>query len=253
MRRADAPGPVLLLDGGDLVACARGSPGAPSRDSLAAAFLFEAMGALGYRATGLGERDLCLGEERLRALSRASGVEILCANVRDAASGLLLGRPHRVVRLGAREVLGLPLGGVAVGVTSVLSAEAPEGPLAVEDPVLAARSAVRALRRRADVVVVIAHTGIERAREIAREVAGIDLLLVAHEDSVPREVEFVGSTLLLHPVDRGRAVAVADIALDGGRGAARARGSLVVLNESIADDPAVAALVERYRAAQRPR
>ena len=145
---------MLLLDGGDCFS------GGRAQDSLKAEFLLKGMHELGYGPIGLGELDLMRGQKFLLDIARRNDLEFLCANVYFADTNERLLKPYVVERLGAKKILGVDVGGVRVGVTSLLRLEegtriAPkvEGDreLIVKDPMVTAREIVQELRGKTDV------------------------------------------------------------------------------------------------------
>ncbi|MFN0151540.1 MAG: hypothetical protein ACKVU1_12625 [bacterium] len=216
------------------------------------------MRRLGYRAAGIGEKDLLLGQRYLRDLGERKRVRFLCANLHYADDGKPFADATLIEYLGASTFLGRRFGGVRVGVTSVLWPDdfrrfSPqrEGDreLIIKDPVRATRESVQNLRPRSDIIVLIAHTGIDAAKEIARQVTGIDIVLVAHEDYMPKEASFEGKTILLGTPSKGRAVGVIEARLTDQGKVRAAIGRGVILDESHADDDEMAFLVDEYKAA----
>lgn len=245
---------VLLLDGGDNVS------GGKLQDSLKAEYYYEGLRRLGYHACALGELDLALGQDYIRDLAARKELPLLCANLHDAETGDLFAKPYLIERLGGRKVLGLATGGVRVGITSVMMLDegtrlAPkkdgDRELIVKDPLAAARSAVQELRGKSDVIVCIAHTGMNEAKEIARAVGGVDLMLVGHGNYRNKEPVLVGKTVLMQPGDQGRMVAVLEGKVTPQKKLTGVAGTLVALTDTYPDDEPMAALVTDYRKALR--
>jgi len=106
--------------------------------------------------------------------------------------------------------------------------------------------------KRADVVVLLSHNGVDVDLKLASRVSGIDVILGGHtHDAVPRPVAVAnrgGKTLVTSAGSNGKFLAVLD--LDVGKGTLReARYMLLpVYANLIKPDAAMAALVERLRA-----
>jgi len=241
---------VMLLDGGDNIS------GEKLQDSIKAEYYYEGLSALGYEICGLGELDLAQGQNYILDLTRRKGLELICANLHDAETGELFTKPYAVQRLAARSVFGIPMGGVRVGVTSVMMLDegakiAPkkEGDreLIVKDPLVAARSMVQELRGKTDIIVCIAHTGMNEAKEIARSVGGVDLMLVGHGNYRNKEPVFVGKTCIIQPGDQGRMIAVLESKVSPQKKVTGSVGTLVALTDTYPDDESMAKLVLDYR------
>ncbi len=163
--RAEAPGPVLLLDAGD---CFQGPLPVNASEGKVCQRMFSLLGA---DAVGLGNHEFDYRDcgpdppDRepedpqcaLKQALREAAVPVVAANVRDAETG------DRA--LGLRPYVVLERGGVLVGVTGVVPREtalvsSPGGTrgLVFTDPVEEVRSVVPRMRAEgAGVVVVLAH------------------------------------------------------------------------------------------------
>ena len=216
--RRNADGPTLLVDNGDTL---HGTPLGETAATLPCTAdhpLVATMSLLGYDAMGLGNHDFDYGAAYLHQICRALTFPVICANVdglpRDAVvTRTILRRPSGVE--GA--------GDVAIGLTSVLpeqtglwAKEKLPADIRFSDPVQAARREIAALREEgADVVVVLAHSGIdpreeERAAEnfvtdLAR-LDGVDAIIAGHTHeqfpapSAPQSPSIDPQTGLVHGV-----------------------------------------------------
>lgn len=132
------------------------------------------------------------------------------------------------------------LGGVRVGVFGVVDPALVKGAGAAED---AARGAIRSLREKgAQVVVALAHMPRAKARKLAREAPGADIVLVgADVPELGAPLEQVGGSFLVTPGSKGQVVARLDVHVDAGGGALvdaigpeRAESEIARLSERIA-------------------
>ena len=201
---------TLVLDGGDAI---EGTPlayyaltaaGAPGPDPTIAA-----MNVVSYDAAVLGNHEFNFGLAVLRRSIAQARFPWLAAN---------LGGAERA-GLPVRDAVLLERGGVRVAILGLTNPNVPhwEVPshwagLSFEDPVAAAAARIPEIRARADVVIVVAHSGFERdlrtgeangsdAENCAWRLAqlpGIDLLLTGHthENLPPRAL---GKTVIAQP------------------------------------------------------
>jgi len=168
-----------------------------------AATIMQAHGLIGMDAMGVGEAELAVGPERLTALARQAGLTLLCANLTDRRGR----RPFAERKL-------VDAGGTRVGLFAVLelpatppevSAPLQAAGLRTTDAVAAARAQVKALRGAgAEIVLMLAHTGMPRAKEIATQVPGIHVALVGHSSFRTSTPERAGQTYLVEPGRRGQ-------------------------------------------------
>jgi 5'-nucleotidase / UDP-sugar diphosphatase len=243
-----------------------------------------AFDALGVDAQAVGNHELDLGaalvEERYRTLAR---FPLLAANfASDGAGGVAeLVEPFSVL-----DARGLRVGVIGVGNTSSvgLLKERPSalGALA-RDAAEAVQGAVDALRPLVDLVVVVTHLGLDADHALVRATSGIDLVLGGHQHLTLDEPDeehdcggagegsvvdawgserrcrsrrvpivhsgaygkFVGRVALLLDDEPGRLGAAYD-PLDGFEVTAVTH-ALLPVRADVADDPAVAALLEPFR------
>jgi 2',3'-cyclic-nucleotide 2'-phosphodiesterase/3'-nucleotidase len=182
----------VVLDGGDAI---QGTPleyyaiaakGAPGEDPT-----IEAMNRVGYDAAVLGNHEFNFGLDVLRRSLAQSKFTWLAANLSGAtAAGLPV-----------RDELILERGGIRIAVLGLTNPNVPHWDppshwpgLTFKDPVAVAAACVPGLRERADVVIVVVHSGFEKDLDTGApdgtddenyayrlaQLPGIDLLLTGH-------------------------------------------------------------------------
>jgi len=224
---------VLVVDAGNLM---------PDRaNPVKVEYVARALARARYDAVGLGESEFLLGVERLRALRRRYDLPLLCANVRTAAGEPVV-PTHRVCRVAGRRV----------GIFAVIADRAWGFPrrewregLVVEPPAAAARRETRALAD-CDVVVALAHQGVEESAALARQVEGIDLLVAGRTRRLLRTPRRVGGTLLVAPGPAGRALGCVTLEPAGQGGAIRLDHDLTVLSARVPEAAWVMDLYWKY-------
>lgn len=223
IRRADPH--VLLLDSGDLLQGTalnsyRAQQGAGEAQGTHP--VIAAMNAAGYTAAAVGNHEFNYGLPYLEAVLADARFPFLAANVLREGTDTTAFLPYIVVKTGPVRV------GV-VGFTTPGSAiwdrENLQGRLRFEDIVESARRWVPRARQEADVVVVVAHSGLgpgssyaeetgvpeENAiRRLATEVPGIDVIFAGHAH-VPVAGERIGDALVLAAEHSARVLAAAHL------------------------------------------
>lgn len=240
--RRSAKGRVLLVDAGDLLQGNAMTYMAARVDSLAPHPVIAAMNAMRYDAATVGNHEFNYGLETLdRALSRAR-FPFLAANIERTDGGRAFGSVAYVTRAGVK----VAIIGVTTPGSMVWDRDHLRGRLVVHDIVAALPAQVAAARgAAADVVIVVAHSGIEGETSydtvatglatenpmarVAHEVAGIDLIVIGHTH---REVAdtTINGVMLMQPRNWATSVAVATIGLEQQQGRWRVtakRGELV--------------------------
>ncbi|WP_084863385.1 bifunctional 2',3'-cyclic-nucleotide 2'-phosphodiesterase/3'-nucleotidase [Salibaculum halophilum] len=199
--RAEGP-PTLLLDNGDFL---QGTPLAEllhadfQADAGAPNAIVAAMNALDYDAAALGNHEFDWGLAYVRAARSQARFPMLAGNVAQmdgpGPGHPLTERSHivtRQVQTGRGDTLDFRIGliGLAPAQTAQWDARTRDAALDIADPVESARAEAGRLREAgADIVIAMAHTGVETrpersagdnvGAELAR-VDGIDLLILGH-------------------------------------------------------------------------
>src|SRR5512143_2260066 len=219
--------PVLLLDGGDAVSGGALETWYWHGDRARPEPMMTAMTRLGYDAMAVGNHELAWGPDGAARARRDAGFPWLAANLVRGDGTPAFGTS--LVKV---------LGGVRVGVVGLATPALPAlvdsadmAGLRVLDPVETARAEVRRLREaeHCDVVVVLAHTGLEKdpvtlaARQgdtpgenvgyrLASEVPGVDVLVLGHTHVVVPSAQ-VGATLVTQAGRNGEALGRVDLVL----------------------------------------
>ena len=199
--RAIGPDP-LVLDSGNLFSERPLAQAALDPARQKARLIVEIMGALGYKALALGELDLYLGLEELKALAADTTVAFLSANLADAR-GKPLFETHLVTETG----------GIRVGVVGVTAPPANLqlfrerfGESQVLDPVEAVRAEVGRIREKCDLVVLLSNLGYSPDVELARTVPGIDIIISGRSRRYMKRPTVEGNVVVTSGYFQGRSV-----------------------------------------------
>ncbi|MGI5506124.1 bifunctional metallophosphatase/5'-nucleotidase [Lentzea sp. CA-135723] len=262
---------TLLLDAGDTI---QGTPLAyyyakvePITRGVHVHPMAAAMNAMGYNAAALGNHEFNYGLKVLRTFERQLEFPLLAANAVDVATGLPAFPPYvvkTVWRTGGAPlkvgILGLTNPGIAVWDRAHV-----DGVLTFPGLVEQALHWVPEIRRKSDLVIVVAHSGADLssslgdqvpfpencAELVAETVPGIDAILVghAHVEIPSRTVvnKVTGRPVLLtEPLFWGKRLSVMEFDLrhDGRWELAESRSS-VLSSSSVDEDPRIVRLLRR--------
>jgi sulfur-oxidizing protein SoxB len=237
--RAERPGKVLLLDGGDTW------QGSYTSLQSRGADMVGIMNALGVDAM-TAHWEFTYGAKRVEELVKQLRFPFLAGNVKEATWGDAVFQPRAVFERG-----GLRIGviGQAFPYTPIANPRymIPDWSFGIEEEKLAAN--VAALRAEGvDLIVLLSHNGFDVDRKLAGRVRGIDVILTGHtHDALPEPV-VVGNTLLVAAGSHGKFLARLDLDVSGKRIVNYSFRLVPVLADAIAPDPDVAALVREIRA-----
>jgi 2',3'-cyclic-nucleotide 2'-phosphodiesterase/3'-nucleotidase len=257
---------VVLLDCGDLI---EGTPLAyyyARKDTTDPNPVILAMNALHYDAVALGNHEFNFGLDALWRAHREAKFPWLAANLRQTyASGPGHFAPY-VIR---------KIGGIRVGIIGFVTPSIPHWEVPAHyrgyqfEPIVeAAKRVIPEVRRQADLVVAIVHSGLDRdpktgrryessypetnqAWELANEVPGIDVLFYGHTHQEMPEL-FVHGVLMAQAKNWGQSLAEADVTMRhsaGGRWSVAEKHSHVIqVTAEVPPDPAIERLDAPYNA-----
>ncbi len=175
-----------------------------------ARFMMDGFRRVGVEVAGVGDRDLKFGIDFLRDNARASGLQLVCANLYDRQS-----KKPALAPFVLRQV-----GNVKVGVVGVLSDKVDLGPsrdgLETRDPLPATREAVAAARKAgASVVVLVSQLGKVESEDLVTAVDGVDLLIAGRNVPLLPRGRVVKNTLTVYGGEQGQYIGRAILTVDG--------------------------------------
>lgn len=240
--REELRGAVIALDNGDTL---HGTHAAVSSKGEAFVPLLNALGLDGMTA----HWEFAYGPAHLRALAKSLSYPLLAINCYETESGRLVFPPSRVV-----ERAGLRVGIVGIAATIVDKSMPPAFSEGIrftlgrdELPGHIAR-----LRREEDVdlVVVLSHLGFPQDVRLASEIAGIDVLLSGHTHNRLERPAEVNGAVIIQSGCHGSFIGRLDVGVEAGK-LAKATHRLIPIDESIAPDAAMTAMVDAVLAPHR--
>lgn len=198
-------GDVVLVEAGDFAPDAAREFDSPKLD-----FQFDVMSLIGYDAIGIGERELAFGLDRLHAAATRAKLPLLSANLVDAKTGQPVFALSRIVKKN----------GIKVGIFSLLSPKIPlTGPdstnFRVEDPLTAAKRVVEELEKQVDVIVCLAHLGRVDGEDLAAQLPGMDVVVLAHHPGNVMQGRRVNEAIAVASGEQIQNIGVTRIKLDG--------------------------------------
>lgn len=212
---SDSKDALLVIDAGDALLSTPGFiTGASPQNQAKASTIIRAQGLMGVDAMAVGEAELAIGLEQLIKIARESRVPLLGANLVGKGGKPLFQRRLLLQRKGFK-----------IGVFAVLEIPATQArhlmPLqkanvTTTDPAVAAKEQIAALRQEgAEVIVMVAHTGMDRAKELATQAPGAHVILVAHSGQRHQTPLRAGGTFLTEAGRRGRDLGHLQLRLGG--------------------------------------
>jgi len=175
---------VLLIDTGDVMTGTLASK--IEYNSVKGGVMMEFMNHLGYDVWCMGNHAFDQGQENAKALlSLATFPTVLCNLVYKDTEQLFAPKPYAIFKIGK----------LKVGIVGVMEErfmievdkKCIEG-LEVLPAIPTLKSYIPELDKQTDLIIVLAHAKFNTGELIAREVPGIDLILLAHENGQFKEI-----------------------------------------------------------------
>lgn len=244
--RATGAGATFLLDSGDAV---QGSgPAAWSQGAV----VIEPLNALGLDAFVPGNWEVVYGPERFKELMGKLKASVVAYNFHDTESGERLFPPAVTLEKDGVRVAFI---GIADPTTTVRQPPAQVKGLdstrmdGLRDFVKGTRE-----KERAELVVIISHSGLTVSRQLAREIPEIDVILSGHTHERTEEAIVEGKTLIIEPGAMSSFLGRLDITLgEKGRIASHEFRLIPIRASAFPEDPKVKALVDAALAPHRAR
>jgi 2',3'-cyclic-nucleotide 2'-phosphodiesterase (5'-nucleotidase family) len=244
--RAGAPAATFLVDSGDAV---QGSgPAAWSQGAV----VVEPLNALGLDAFVPGNWEVVYGPARFRELMGMLKASVIAYNFHETKSGARLFPPAVTLEKDGVRVAFI---GIADPTTTVrqppaqvegLDSTRMEG---LRDFVIATRQ-----KERADLVVIVSHSGLTVSRQLAREIPEVDVILSGHTHERTVEPILEGKVLIVEPGAMSSFLGRLDLTLGEKGGIASHEFRLIPIRASeFPEDPTVKALVASALAPHRAR
>lgn len=251
---------AILVDGGDFDMGSLFQTAYPT-----AALELRMMGAMGYDATTFGNHEydylssgLC--DMLYAALDSGDPIPaILEANFLPPEDAAEVWEAYETY--GVEPYMLMERGGVAYAIIGLSGYDcrdcAPSSGMVLEEPAAAAQRTVdeavaasKAQFGREPVVVCLSHSGTEDGMgedyELAQAVTGIDLIISGHSHSTYEVPIVIGDTWIVSAGCYGKNLGVVKLTVNGGD-VAFTGYELIPIDENVADDPEIAAMVEQYK------
>jgi 5'-nucleotidase/UDP-sugar diphosphatase len=238
---------TLVIDGGDTF------HGQTIANLVEGESIVDIMNAIGVDAMVTGNHDYNYGSERLSELAGMTNFPILAANVYKEDGTRLL-EAYTVETVGDVKV---GLFGLATPETLFKTHPDNVKGLDFKDPVEEAKKIVAELQGKADVIIAIAHLGLDESsvdtsREVAQQVTGIDLIIDGHSHTTLNNGLYIGDTLIAQTGEYSNNVGVVELTLDNDNTVTDRNARLITRKyaDIVQADPVVQKIIADVQAGQ---
>jgi 5'-nucleotidase len=217
--------------------------------------IIKIMNKVGYDVMTPGNHDFNYGSTRLLELAAIADFKIISANI-VKSDGTSFLEPYTIIE---RDGVKIAFFGLSTPETTYKTNPLNVSGLTFKDPIKEAQTMVDLLEDQADVLVCIAHLGLDGSSEItseliAQKVDGIDLIIDGHSHTQLTEPLKINNTLIVQTGDYLKNIGTVRIDLNGEKQVTGITGTLFTREESseLTPDDAVASAIDEFRAAQEP-
>jgi len=197
------------------------------------------LNSLGYGAMAAGNHEFDFGYEQLLKLRDQLKYPMINANVYKADGTNLL-VPTYTAEVGGQKIAFI---GFVTEETPIVTHPNNVIGLTFKDPVDIAKKLVPEMKEKADRVIILSHIGVEKDREIAKNVSGIDLIIGGHSHTPLRTPEVVNGTYIVQDWEYGKSLGRVDLYYFN-KDLVGFSGGLVEYDESVKADPEIDKLVQ---------
>lgn len=238
--KAQSPG-TLVLDAGDVF------QGTPIYTFYQGEADYKTMDQAGYDATTVGNHELDNGLANLLKQAKGRSFKIINSNMLDHSGKNLFLKSHVFER-----------NGLKIGVFGILGQDAQaviakkhQAEYVFVPPLDIAQRITDELRKEADLVIMLSHSGLEEDTALAKQVKGISLIVGGHSHTkldVPREVmNDDWRTLVVQGFQWGEYLGRLDLKVENQK-VVSYDGKLLPVTNALSEDKIVAETVESYNA-----
>jgi 2',3'-cyclic-nucleotide 2'-phosphodiesterase (5'-nucleotidase family) len=164
----------LIFDAGDALAIGRpGDQKERKKAQKRAEFILKLYETMGYDAVNIGDTDLQLGVNYLKALQKHSPIRLLSANLKDKRTNQVVFSPYILKEVNGSKIgiIGLMSGNSRLNVIERRTS------YIVEDPVKAASAAVNAGLSKCDIIIALAHLDSSEIESLAQHVPRFSVII----------------------------------------------------------------------------
>jgi 2',3'-cyclic-nucleotide 2'-phosphodiesterase (5'-nucleotidase family) len=202
LKQVNGEVPVLQLDAGHMFSDDLARKGVSEDVRAKDEYILRAYERFRVAAANVSPRDLPYLTEMMSKGVHAENLKrfpmlgrIVSANAVPTSPDVLPFKPYVVEEVRGKRLGSKPLKVAVLGVTEK-PAVPPNGGYAISDPVEAVKRLVPELRKKNDLVVVLAYVDRDTAKRIGLEAPGIDLIIAAHQFPLYNAVDEAGDAVV---------------------------------------------------------
>jgi 2',3'-cyclic-nucleotide 2'-phosphodiesterase (5'-nucleotidase family) len=227
--------PVVLLDAGNF------SDNPTEKGDIRTAALLKEMVGLGYKAVSVGDRDLTMGYDDLMKRIQGLPMQFISTNIVTQGTKTPIFAPYAIVEAKGRDGKPIRIGVLSVvRYTPVWQKSGPSGTNLAAAPVLEmVRTYYPEVRAKSDVVVLMAALAKDDARDVARQLPELDMIIGSYGGIYSQKEEREGKVAMYYTGNQGKRIGESRITLDATRKPSEIRTYVHFLTANYPSDKAM--------------
>ena len=224
---------TVVLDAGDFFTM--------SQKLLKDSLVCEAYATIPYDAILLGDQELTRDEKFLNTVLPKLESSIILSNLESP--NLSFVRKYKVIKRG----------GLSVGIIGVLGGNAMKyypkdirDSIILTDPVSTVNEIVKRIRPRTDLIILLSHQGFEQDQVLAKSIKGVNVILGAHSQTVPKEPTIVNDILISQAGREGYYVGLIELKLNKYKKIEDHKVSTISMTQDMPDHPRIMELIKYF-------
>jgi len=224
---------TVVLDAGDFFSM--------SKKLLKDSLVCEAYATIPYDGILLGDQELTRNANFLNTVLPKLVSSIILSNLESP--NLSFVRKYKVIKRG----------GLSVGVIGVLGGNAmkyyPKNireSIILTDPASTVNEIVKRIRPRTDLIILLSHQGFEQDQVLAKSLKGVNVILGAHSQTVPKEPTIINDILISQAGSEGYYVGLIELKLSKYKKIEDHTVSTISMTQDMPDHPRVMELIKYF-------
>ena len=224
---------TIVLDAGDFFTM--------SKKLLKDSLVCEAYATIPYDGILLGDQELTRDEKFLNDVLPKLESSIILSNLE--APSLSFVRKYKVIKRG----------GLSIGVIGILGGNAMKyypkdirDSIVLTDPASTVNEIVKRIRPRTDVIILLSHQGFDQDQVLAKSLKGVNIILGAHSQTVPKEPVIINDILISQAGREGYYVGLIELKLNKYKKIEEHIMSTISMTQDMPDHPRIMELIKYF-------
>ena len=224
---------TIVLDAGDFFTM--------SKKLLKDSLVCEAYATIPYDGILLGDQELTRDVKFLNTVLPKLESSIILSNLE--APSLSFVRKYKVIKRG----------GLSIGVIGILGGNAMKyypkdirDSIVLTDPASTVNEIVKRIRPRTDVIILLSHQGFDQDQVLAKSLKGVNVILGAHSQTVPKEPVIINDILISQAGREGYYVGLIELKLNKYKKIEDHIVSTISMTQDMPDHPRIMELIKYF-------